>query len=140
MKLVIDTNAIISSLSSKSKYHWLIQWLRAGEYQLCVSSEIYLEYEEKLKEKYNPVVAEAFLNSLKELPNVIYTEVFYNWHLIHEDPDDNKFVDCAVASNVNFVVTNDRHFNILKTINFPSIKVITLEEFEVFLKKYKGIL
>jgi uncharacterized protein len=85
MRLVIDTNAFISSLSSKSKYHWLIQYLRTGKYQLCVSSEIYLEYEEKLKEKYNLVVAEAFLNSLKELSNVIHTEVFYNWNLIHED-------------------------------------------------------
>ena len=140
MKLVIDTNAIISSVSSKSKYHWLIQWLRTGEYQLCVSSEIYLEYEEKLKEKYNPIVAESFLNSLKELPNVIHTEVFYNWNLISEDPDDNKFVDCAVASNVNFIVTNDRHFNVLKTIDFPPIRVIPLEDFEILFKKEDGVL
>lgn len=132
MKLVIDTNALISSLSSKSKYHWLIQWLRASKYQLCVSSEIYLEYEEKLKEKYNPVVAEAFLNSLKELSNVIHTEIFYNWNLIYEDPDDNKFVDCAFASNVDFIITNDKHFNILKKIDFPSINVIKLEDFEIF--------
>ena len=140
MKLVIDTNALISSLSSKSKYHWLIQWLRASKYQLCVSSEIYLEYEEKLKEKYNLMVAEAFLNALKELPNVTNTEVFYNWNLIHEDPDDNKFVDCAVASNVDFIITNNKHFNVLKTIGFPLINVIRLEDFEILFKKENIVL
>lgn len=132
MKLVIDTNAFISSLSKRSKYHWLIQWLQACRFQLYVNSEIYLEYEEKLKEKFNPIVAEAFLNSLKVLSNVIHTEAFYNWHLIYEDQDDNKFVDCAFASNVDFIITNDKHFNVLKTIDFPSINVIKLEDFEIF--------
>ncbi len=50
--------------------------------------------------------------------------------MIQSDPDDNKFVDCAVAGNVDFLVTNDKHYNILKTIGFPPINVISLEEFE----------
>ena len=85
-----------------------------------------------MKERYNPIVEEAFLNSLKELSNVINTEIFYNWNLIYEDPDDNKFVDCAVASNVDFIITNDKYFNILKPIDFPSINVIKLADFEPF--------
>jgi len=132
MKLVIDTNVIIASLSSKSKYHWIIQWLREGKFQLAVTTEIFLEYEEKLKEKYNPIVASSFLNALKELPNVNYVEVYTNWGLIQEDLDDNKFVDCTIASNANFIITNDRHFNILKTIGFPKLNVMSIEEFKQF--------
>lgn len=45
------------------------------------------------------------------------------------DPDDDKFVDCAIAGNADFIVTNDRHFRVLKGIKFPKVKVITLEEF-----------
>jgi putative PIN family toxin of toxin-antitoxin system len=123
MKLVIDTNILVASLSSKSKYHWIIQALREGKFELCVTEEI-------LKEKYNVIVANAFLNSLKELSNVIQTDIFYKWLLIQSDPDDDKFVDCAIAGNVDFLVTNDRHYNILKTIGFPPINVISLEEFE----------
>lgn len=132
MKLVIDTNVIIASLSSKSKYHWIIQWLKDGKFQLGVSTEIFLEYEEKLKEKYNPIVASSFLNALKELQNVNHVEVYTNWGLIQEDPDDNKFVDCTIASNANFIITNDRHFNILKTIGFPKLNVMSIEEFKLF--------
>jgi uncharacterized protein len=134
MKLVIDTNILVASLSSKSKYHWIIQALREGKFELYVTEEIYLEYEEILKQKYNVIVANAFLNSLKELSNVIQTDIFYKWLLIQSDPDDDKFVDCAVAGNVDFLMTNDRHYNILKTIGFPPINVISLEEFEEIYK------
>lgn len=39
-----------------------------------------------------------------------------------------QFVDCAVAGNAKFIVTEDRHFPILKTIDFPMIDIITLDE------------
>jgi predicted nucleic acid-binding protein len=45
------------------------------------------------------------------------------------DPDDDKFVDCAVSANADFLVTNDRHYGILKNIPFPHLKVIRIEEF-----------
>ncbi|WP_366145465.1 PIN domain-containing protein [Methylovulum sp.] len=45
------------------------------------------------------------------------------------DKDDNKFVDCAVAGNADFLVSNDRHFNVLKTIEFPKLQVFTIFEF-----------
>jgi uncharacterized protein len=129
MKLVIDTNILVASLSSKSKYHWIIQALRKGQFELCITSEIYLEYEEVLKQKYNSIVADAFLNSLKELSNVLQIDVFYNWNLIEADTDDNKFADCAIAGNVDFLVTNDKHYNILNVIEFPQVRIISLEKF-----------
>jgi len=56
--------------------------------------------------------------------------------LINEDPDDNKFIDRAFASNCDYLVTNDKHFNILKTIEFPAIKVIKLDEFKELIEDY----
>jgi predicted nucleic acid-binding protein len=37
------------------------------------------------------------------------------------DQDDEKFADCAIVSNADYLVTNDRHFEVLKTIQFPII-------------------
>jgi predicted nucleic acid-binding protein len=48
---------------------------------------------------------------------------------ITNDPDDNKFVDCAIASNADYIVSQDSHFDILKFIDFPKVNVIRLEEF-----------
>jgi uncharacterized protein len=49
--------------------------------------------------------------------------------LIKSDLDDNKFVDVALIANVDYIVTNDRHFNVLKTTPFPKVQVINVDEF-----------
>jgi uncharacterized protein len=57
--------------------------------------------------------------------------------LIAEDLNNNKFVDCAIASNAICLVSNDNHFQVLKKIDFPKVTIFTLSEFEA---KYKTIL
>lgn len=63
------------------------------------------------------------------------TEVYYHWTLTRDDRDDDKFVDCMVASNADAIVTHDRHFNILKSVPFPQITTLTISEFEAVLNK-----
>jgi predicted nucleic acid-binding protein len=58
-------------------------------------------------------------------------------HKIEKDKDDNKFVDCAIAGNADYIISNDKHFNILSQIEFPSIEVLKYEDFE---KKFKLLL
>jgi predicted nucleic acid-binding protein len=58
---------------------------------------------------------------------------FYKWDLIIADPDDNKFVDCALNAGADFIVTNDRHFNVLKEIDFPPVQVIDIDSFKKIL-------
>jgi len=73
------------------------------------------------------------IRTLLLLPNVIKSDVYYNWLLITGDADDNKFADCAIAANADYIVTNDRHFNVLKEVEFPSVSVINIEQFRVLL-------
>lgn len=47
---------------------------------------------------------------------------------------DNKFVDCAIASNADYLVTNDKHFDILKKVDFPKVNTIKIDKFIKFLK------
>jgi len=114
-------------------YHWLIGLLLEEEIELYVTSDILFEYEEVLKNKYSASVAANFLVALKELPNVHNTQVYYHWNLI-KDPDDNKFVDCYVASNAQYLISHDNHFSILNSISFPKVNVVRIEEFEAALK------
>lgn len=51
------------------------------------------------------------------------------FHLIEADPDDNRFVDCAICGNAELIVTNDAHFNVLKNIDFPIVDVKSIQEF-----------
>jgi putative PIN family toxin of toxin-antitoxin system len=127
-KIVVDTNALVSALSRKSMFHRLITLILNNEVVLCVTDEIMLEYEEKLKEKYSLTVANNFLAALSELPNVLFTNVYYHWNLL-KDQDDNKFIDCYVAANATLLITNDRGFNAVKSVGFPAVNILTLEQF-----------
>lgn len=129
MKVVLDTNIVLGSISPFSKYHLVMDKFEKGDYVLCLTTDILLEYEEKLAENFNPIVAELFAGGLVLKSNVEFTKVFFNWHLIYPDVDDNKFVDCAFAANVHYLVTNDRDYRVLKHIDFPKITILKMEEF-----------
>jgi putative PIN family toxin of toxin-antitoxin system len=125
IRTVIDTNVLVSALSSKSQYHWLVEMLLEENLELYVTEEILLEYEEVLKSKYSDRVASNFLLALRELPNVIYSRVYFRWNLI-SDPDDNKFVDCYIASGAQYLLSHDTDFSVLKSIEFQSAAVIAM--------------
>ena len=75
------------------------------------------------------VIDTNFLVSLRELPNVYYAQVYFRWNLI-SDPDDNKFVDCYIASGAHYLISHDTHFSVLKSITFPKINIVRIEEFK----------
>ena len=135
IKVVIDTNILLVSVSSRSPHHWLFQELINRKFILCVTTEILLEYEEIIGKEMNFPVADNVMRTLENLPNVQLFSRFFHWNLIKKDPDDNKFTDCAVASNATFLVSHDKHFKILEKIGFPKIKVITIEEFYIIVNK-----
>ena len=129
-RVVLDTNIIVRAVSGGSLSSSIFDALLNQHYTLCVSTEILLEYKEKLTQIYNAEIAELVIGTLMVLPNVIRTEIFYDMRLIVYDVDDDKFVNCAFASNAHFIVTEDRHFKILSTVDFPKINVLKFQEFK----------
>lgn len=71
-----------------------------------------------------------------ELDNVHPTIIYFKFNLIAQDPDDNKFVDCAFSSNCDYLLTNDKHFDFLKTLDFPQLNIINLEKFRKIMEEY----
>ena len=134
MRVVIDTHVWVSAVSSRSNYHWVVEALLDERFELCISHDILLEYEEKLKQHYSIAVADNFLRALQELLNVHKTEIYFQWHLLDPtDPDDSKFVDAAFAANVHYLVSDDKHFKPVETPELPKVKRIKLEEFKIIL-------
>lgn len=129
LKIVLDTNIILSSISRKSPYHLIVEALFDNIYELYVTSEILLEYEEKLISNFDKDLAETFISALLMNSSVYKVDFYFDLNLIKNDPDDNKFVNCAFASNVHYLVSNDKHFNVLKNTDFPKINILKIEEF-----------
>lgn len=130
LKIVLDTNVLLVSISSKSRYHWIFEGLVHDEFDLYITNEILNEYEEIIALKFNPEVAKNIIRTLLLLPNTYKTEIYYKWNLISIDKDDNKFVDCAIAANAHLLVTHDKHFDVLREFDFPKVMVVNVATFE----------
>ncbi len=129
MRIVLDTNVLLAALPKVSRFRAIITALFSEKFELVVSTAILLEYQEILSRKTNTIVANNFLEFLTKLPGVVRVDTPFTWGIIEVDPDDNKFVDGALACNADYIVTNDGYFNILKTLPFPRVNVISAEEF-----------
>ncbi|HWZ04110.1 MAG TPA: putative toxin-antitoxin system toxin component, PIN family [Mucilaginibacter sp.] len=135
MKVVLDSNILLVAVGKRSNYRPIWNAFLDGRFQLIVSEDVIFEYEEILRQRSAPGVAPMIMEIFIESPEVIYQKIYYLWNAIKNDPDDNKFFDIAVAANADYLVTNDAHFNIIKELNFPKIKIITAEEFLKILAK-----
>lgn len=129
MRVVLDTNSLLVSIGRKSKYRPIFDALLEGKIRLLISNDIVNEYVEKLEEKTNAIVAENISDLLMRSPDIEKVEIYFKWSVIHQDGDDNKFVDCALNGQANFLVTDDKHFNILKEIGFPPLEVLRTAAF-----------
>ena len=129
MKVVLDTNVLLMSLPKISPYRPIFDGLIKGAYEVLITEGIFQEYKEIISQKTTKEIAENIGELLTQLDNVKIIKVYYNWGLIEQDPDDNKFVDCALSGNAKFIVSNDNHFKILKNIDFPKVDVVNANEF-----------
>ena len=128
-RIVIDTNCLIAILPSKSPYHKVWTDFLEQQLEICVSNEILMEFEEIISEKTSPAFAEAIIKTLINKPNFIRVYPTWRFGYIVTDPDDNKFVDCAICGRAELLVSNDKHFNVLKDIGFPYVKVLRIQDF-----------
>ena len=129
MKIVLDSNILLVAIGKRSRYRPIWTAFIDGKYNLIVSEDVIYEYEEILQQYSAVGIADILMEIFIESPNVIYQQVYYSWNAIKQDPDDNKFFDIAIAGNADYLVTNDAHFNIVKQLSFPGIKIITADEF-----------
>jgi predicted nucleic acid-binding protein len=128
-KIVLDTNVLSVSIARRSRYYPIWQGLRDGMFDLFVTTDIVREYEEVIGRDISPQLADTVLETLETLPNVNFVHKYYYWNLITADPDDDKFVDCAVAGGVDYLVSDDKHFKVLESVPFPKVVVLSAGEF-----------
>lgn len=128
-RIVLDTNCLLQSLPTKSPYHKIWREVLAGKISLCVNTEILNEYEEILAQKTTPNIAHNVVEAIARLHTTIFQESYIHFELIIQDVDDNKFVDCAIAADAEYIVTNDAHYSVLQSIDWPKVTIVSIIEF-----------
>jgi len=135
--VVLDTNVLLVSLPKGSKFRLIFDAFLQNKYILTVSNEVLSEYVEVIGEHISHSVASNIAELLTSRDNVRKNDVYFRWNLISADADDNKFTDLFVASNADYLVTNDSHFREVSKISFPKINIINVNDFLKLLSENK---
>lgn len=117
------------SLPRISPFRIIWDMFLKGKFILCVSTEIIEEYSEIISKKTTSEIVNNVIATILNAHNTELVTPYFRFNLIQNDKDDNKFVDCCIAANARYIVSNDRHFDILKQIEFPHVNVISAQEF-----------
>ena len=135
MKIVLDTNVFISGIFFTGPPYKILKAWRDGRIQILISEEIIEEYRrvgELLSKQFSDIEFGPILQLL-----TINTELVRTRKLISqvcEDPDDDKFLECAIFGKTNLIVSGDNH--LLKVSGHKGIEIINPRNFvDNYLKK-----
>lgn len=132
MKIVIDTNIIISGIFFGGKPRELLKQWFSGKCTVICTEDILREYRrtiEKLTEKTKRDVSESIITTIVENLEMIETVVFESYS---RDPDDDKFINCAISGNVKYIVSGDKDLLVLEQVS--GIEIIEISDFLIIMK------
>lgn len=125
-RVVLDTNIYISGLLWRGKPYQCLLLARAGIVRAAYCDSMLAELSEKLREKFgfseNRIQAVAY-DFRRMCERVTVSE---RLKVVVDDPDDDKFVECAVAAEARVIVSGDHHLLTLR--NYRDIQVVTADE------------
>jgi putative PIN family toxin of toxin-antitoxin system len=128
MKIVLDTNVLISGIFFSGPPGTILHAWHAGKLQLCVSVEILEEYvnvAERLASRYAGVEYEGILELIVHNSELVQAPSLPD--RVSEDPDDDKFLACALASNTSIIVSGDS--DLILVSGYADIRVLTPKAF-----------
>ena len=134
-KIVIDTNIYISAIFWGGKPREVVELGRSGYIWVFSSAEIEKEIDEKLRLKFRLDADETVQILLDFSTFTIPVKITKRIEAIHEDPDDDKFIECAVSCGADYIVSGDNH--LLKLKKYEEIKIINAADFLSFFNKTK---
>lgn len=132
MTVCIDSNVLLGMFTASHAHRPILDaWLQKL-FMWAVSTEILLEYEEIMLREGGTVKAAKMMQIMQMAAtahgNLHLVSPTYRFHLITDDPDDDKFTDCAMTSDADWLITSDGHFGRLVSSGYKP-QPITPEDF-----------
>ena len=131
--LVLDGNIYISAVLFGGKPRLIIEAALSGHVRLAISSPILEEIQDVLsggKFRFPSTSARAIVTEIAVLATTV--EAAERVTLIAEDPDDDRILECALASGADAIISGDGH--LLRLENFRGIPILNAA---VCLEKYR---
>lgn len=136
IKVVLDTNIFVSSFFGGNPRKVVNLW-KTGEVTLCLSRPIIDEYVEVLQRLglQNESELSELLGLFARGFHVVFTAKTPELHVVEDDPDDNKFIECAVALKADFIISGDKALIAIQ--DYMDIKIVNPKEFITTHKQIK---
>ncbi len=134
MKVVIDTNVFVSSFFGGNPKKIIDLW-KNQKITLCLSHAVLDEYIDVLRRigmKDETALVELLALFSRGF-NILFTTKTPKVKVVKNDPDDDKFIECAVALKADAVITGDREVLTIK--EYMGIRILTPQQ---FLANYRG--
>lgn len=132
MKVCIDTNVLMSMLSHTHPWKKLLTAWMQNQFEWALSNEVLSEYEEQMRPRIGVEKWDKFMNALEAVASqpgfLHFAQPDFRFRVITTDPDDNKFIDCAIAAEADWIITEDAHFSPLLEAGYKP-KPIRPDEF-----------
>jgi putative PIN family toxin of toxin-antitoxin system len=128
IKVVVDTNVFVSSFFGGNPRKIVDLW-KSGQLTLCLSKPIIDEYVGVLQRigLKNERELRELLHLFAHGFHIIFSAKTPELHLVEEDPDDDKFIECAVALKADFIVSGDKA--LLAIQDYMGIRIVTPKKF-----------
>lgn len=136
MKIVVDTNVFISGVFFSGPPYQILKLWQERKIQILITSEIFDEYKrvsEILTNQFSEIDLNQILNYLLMNSEMIVPTIINE--TICDDPDDDKFLACAITGNCKIIVSGDKH--LLKVSGYKNIEVLKPRE---FLNRFNSII
>jgi putative PIN family toxin of toxin-antitoxin system len=133
MRVVLDANVSVSAaLKPHSKPAQIIDLVKEGEIALVLSHAILEEIKKVFRypkiRKELRIAASEIDEALAKIAQVaILTPGKMQISAVKDDPEDNRYLECAVEGRADFIISGDKHLLNLKT--YQDIKIVTPAEF-----------
>lgn len=128
IRVVVDTNVFISSFFGGNPREIVELW-KSGQLTLCLSKPIIDEYIAALQRLglQNERELSELLSLLAHGFHVLFSARTPNLHVVGEDPDDDKFIECAVALKAEFVISGNKALTAIQ--DYMGMRIVTPGEF-----------
>lgn len=128
IKAILDTNVIVSAIVFGGKPREVLNLVIEGKVKLFLSKPIVDEVKEILggrKFRFGNPYVTAIGQELESISEIVYPQK--RLRIIKEDPDDDMFIECAVAARADYIISGDKH--LLNLLRYDNIKIVNAADF-----------
>lgn len=138
MKVCVDTNVLLQARAMSHPFGVILDGFVFGRMRWAVSNSILQEYHEIISQRCGAGAWKTqalLLQNLETRGLLERVAPQFQFQIVVNDPDDNKFTDCAITAHADYVITSDKHFAPLANAGYKPQPITP----EAFIERYRGV-